>query len=98
MRRTSSRQVWASKSCYIETCRRVKNRLLRDPWSGVCYRCIKYCMQRVELLQSSGVVPVVVFDGGRLPMKNEEEAARKRHGHTLIDIQSTKNQQEMTGQ
>lgn len=45
-------------------------------------------MQRVELLQSSGVLPVVVFDGGRLPMKNEEEAARKRHGHTSSNVQS----------
>jgi exonuclease 1 len=45
----------------------------------VAYRCINYCMQRVELLRSNGVVPVVVFDGGRLPMKSDEEFLRKRH-------------------
>eukprot|EP00884_Botryococcus_braunii_P003286 jgi/Botrbrau1/12959/Bobra.154_2s0018.2 len=46
-------------------------------------KCVNYCMQRVELLRSSGVLPIVVFDGGRLPMKNEEESARKRsrEGH-----------------
>ena len=35
-------------------------------------------MKRVEVLQRAGVTPVIVFDGGRLPMKAEEEAARAR--------------------
>ena len=41
-------------------------------------RFVTYCMQRIALLQSCGVVPVVVFDGGRLPMKREEEGSRAR--------------------
>ncbi|RMZ55917.1 hypothetical protein APUTEX25_004341, partial [Auxenochlorella protothecoides] len=35
-------------------------------------------MSRVELLLSAGLVPVMVFDGGRLPNKGEEEASRGR--------------------
>jgi len=35
-------------------------------------------MQRIALLQENGVIPVVVFDGGRLPMKQEEESGRHR--------------------
>lgn len=41
-------------------------------------RYITFCMDRVRLLRSCGVVPVVVFDGGRLPMKALEEASRAR--------------------
>ena len=33
---------------------------------------------RIELLRSHGVEPVIVFDGGRLPIKGEEEASRHR--------------------
>lgn len=35
-------------------------------------------MQKVQMLQHSGVTPVVVFDGGRLPMKAAEEGTRHR--------------------
>lgn len=41
-------------------------------------RYVEYCMSRVELLLSAGLVPVLVFDGGRLPNKGEEEASRGR--------------------
>jgi exonuclease-1 len=41
-------------------------------------------MKRVELLQRAGVTPVIVFDGGRLPMKAEEEAARARRAQRLL--------------
>ncbi len=47
------------------------------PLSCFC-RYITFCMDRVRLLRSCGVVPVVVFDGGRLPMKALEEASRAR--------------------
>ena len=36
-------------------------------------------MSKVRLLLDCGVVPVVVFDGDRLPAKQEEESARSRH-------------------
>jgi hypothetical protein len=36
-------------------------------------------MNRVRILQHSGVIPVIVFDGGRLPMKAGEEEERGRH-------------------
>lgn len=39
---------------------------------------VTYCMDRVRLLRGCGVVPVLVFDGGRLPMKALEEASRAK--------------------
>ena len=36
-------------------------------------------MKRVRLLQHAGITPVIVFDGGRLPMKANEEEDRSRH-------------------
>lgn len=36
-------------------------------------------MGRVELLRRNGVIPLIVFDGGRLPMKAGEEGARQRY-------------------
>jgi hypothetical protein len=41
-------------------------------------RFVNYCMSRVELLRGNGVIPIMVFDGGRLPMKAEEEETRRR--------------------
>ena len=35
-------------------------------------------MDRVRLLRGCGVVPIIVFDGGRLPMKALEESSRAR--------------------
>lgn len=37
---------------------------------------ITYCMSRIELLETNGITPYVVFDGGPLPNKAEEEKAR----------------------
>ncbi|KAL3345029.1 hypothetical protein AABB24_024136 [Solanum stoloniferum] len=39
---------------------------------------IDYCMHRVNLLRHHGVKPVLVFDGGPLPMKIEQENKRGR--------------------
>ncbi|XP_060676493.1 exonuclease 1 isoform X1 [Ziziphus jujuba] len=41
-------------------------------------RHIEYCMHRVNLLRHYGVKPVLVFDGGLLPMKGEQEKKRAR--------------------
>ncbi|KAL5716507.1 Rad2 nuclease [Ranunculus cassubicifolius] len=41
-------------------------------------RHIDYCMHRVNLLRHHGVKPILVFDGGHLPMKGEEETKRAR--------------------
>ncbi|XP_010538228.1 PREDICTED: exonuclease 1 [Tarenaya hassleriana] len=41
-------------------------------------RHIEYCMHRVNLLRHHGVRPVLVFDGGFLPMKLEQENKRAR--------------------
>ena len=35
-------------------------------------------MSRIQLLRTNGVEPIVVFDGGRLPIKGEEESSRHR--------------------
>ncbi|XP_020681414.1 exonuclease 1 [Dendrobium catenatum] len=39
---------------------------------------INYCMHRVKLLQHHGVKPILVFDGGFLPMKIDQETKRAR--------------------
>uniref|UniRef100_A0A5B7CBH9 Exonuclease 1 n=1 Tax=Davidia involucrata TaxID=16924 RepID=A0A5B7CBH9_DAVIN len=41
-------------------------------------RHIDYCMNRVNLLRHYGVKPILVFDGGFLPMKSEQENKRAR--------------------
>jgi exonuclease 1 len=46
-------------------------------------KCVRYCMRRIDELIHVGVTPYVVFDGGPLPNKKEEEdaryASRKEH-------------------
>ncbi|RWW50812.1 hypothetical protein BHE74_00042889 [Ensete ventricosum] len=42
-------------------------------------RHIDYCMHRVNLLRHHGVKPILVFDGGILPMKIEQEIKRSRY-------------------
>lgn len=42
-------------------------------------RFVSYCMSRVDVLRAAGVTPVIVFDGGRLPMKEGEEESRSRY-------------------
>lgn len=39
---------------------------------------IDYCMRRVQMLRYYGVQPVLVFDGGSLPMKSDQEIKRAR--------------------
>lgn len=39
---------------------------------------INYCMHRVNMLRHYGVKPILVFDGGHLPMKSEQEIKRAR--------------------
>ncbi|XP_042483840.1 exonuclease 1 isoform X4 [Macadamia integrifolia] len=41
-------------------------------------RHVDYCMHRVNLLRHYGVKPILVFDGGFLPMKGEQENKRAR--------------------
>lgn len=41
-------------------------------------RFVTYFLSRVRLLTSHGVAPLIVFDGGRLPIKGDEEESRRR--------------------
>ncbi|KAL0442581.1 UNVERIFIED_CONTAM: Exonuclease 1 [Sesamum latifolium] len=41
-------------------------------------RHIDYCMHRVNMLRHYGVQPILVFDGGSLPMKGDQEIKRAR--------------------
>ncbi|KAK4482050.1 hypothetical protein RD792_011602 [Penstemon davidsonii] len=41
-------------------------------------RHIEYCMHRVNMLRYYGVKPILVFDGGPLPMKSDQEIKRAR--------------------
>ena len=45
---------------------------------GCMRRFVSYCMSRVQVLRAAGVIPVIVFDGGKLPMKANEEEGRSR--------------------
>jgi hypothetical protein len=36
-------------------------------------------MGRIQMLLGAGVLPVVVFDGGQLPNKDDEEKNRARY-------------------
>ncbi|EEF40158.1 exonuclease, putative [Ricinus communis] len=49
-----------------------------DCFSHVLRMHIQYCMHRVNLLRHYGVKPILVFDGGLLPMKSEQENKRAR--------------------
>ncbi|BDA46978.1 probable exonuclease 1 at N-terminal half [Coccomyxa sp. Obi] len=42
-------------------------------------RFVGYCMSRIHILQHAGVIPIIVFDGGKLPMKSAEEDSRGRN-------------------
>ncbi|KAJ7522352.1 hypothetical protein O6H91_18G007700 [Diphasiastrum complanatum] len=42
------------------------------------FKYVDYCMHKVNLLRHHGVKPLLVFDGGLLPMKAEQEAKRAR--------------------
>jgi|LauGreDrversion2_5_1035112.scaffolds.fasta_scaffold55040_2 exonuclease-1 len=39
-------------------------------------RFVWYILSKINMLQHNGVIPLVVFDGGRLPMKADEEDSR----------------------
>ncbi|KAJ4980791.1 hypothetical protein NE237_031628 [Protea cynaroides] len=58
-----------------------KELLKGDPTS----RHIDYCMHRVNLLRHYGVKPILVFDGGFLPMKSEQENKRARGRKEALD-------------
>lgn len=51
-------------------------------WHADCLlfppRFVTYFMSRIQLLRSNGIEPLVVFDGGRLPIKGQEEQSRHR--------------------
>ncbi|KAJ1285660.1 hypothetical protein BS78_03G295000 [Paspalum vaginatum] len=41
-------------------------------------RHIEYCMHRVNMLRHFGVKPILIFDGGLLPIKSDQETKRAR--------------------
>ncbi|KAH9313853.1 hypothetical protein KI387_022480, partial [Taxus chinensis] len=59
-------------SCSMEICQ-------RDPKTkGSELTCMKFFMNRLNMLRYNNVIPVVVFDGGRLPLKSATEKGRQR--------------------
>lgn len=44
-------------------------------------------MHRVNLLRHNGVKPILVFDGGLLPMKGEQENKRARYARNPLKSQ-----------
>jgi len=55
-----------------------------------CYRYVYYCMKYINNLLSFGIKPIMVFDGCRLPSKQEVEKTRREcvclHHHFLITL------------
>ncbi|KAH7622041.1 hypothetical protein Ndes2526B_g02866 [Nannochloris sp. 'desiccata'] len=39
---------------------------------------VTYCLNRIDLLLNHGIIPYIIFDGGPLPNKSDEEATRQR--------------------
>lgn len=72
-----------SAKCTAQPCMHAQRAHVMDAClTRCCCRCrfVLYCMSKVEMLLSNGVEPVIVFDGGRLPMKADEEDGRRRCG------------------
>eukprot|EP00798_Chlamydomonas_sp_ICE-L_P004961 gene4961-34741_t len=58
----------------------------QDLYEGVyTEKFVWYCINKIEMLRSHGVEPVIVFDGGPLPMKAEEEVDRRRNREDARD-------------
>jgi hypothetical protein len=65
-----------------QACRHVHSsspQLLSKEHRFAC-RYINYFVSKVDMMRSHGVEPWVVFDGGRLPIKGNEESSRHRWG------------------
>jgi XPG N-terminal domain len=81
-----ARQRTSAASCRMQPLYRnvaaavkgLKQRTMLYLMQGYCGRYVAFCMDRVRLLRGCGVVPVMVFDGGRLPMKASEEESRAK--------------------
>jgi 5'-3' exonuclease len=58
-------------ACSFDLCERGQNAITMQP-------CINYCMHRINLLRFHNIIPVVVFDGGRLPFKGTTETERQK--------------------
>ena len=46
---------------------------------GLNYRYVTYCMNLVQLLLTNGVIPVLVFDGQDVPIKEKENKKRAEY-------------------
>ncbi|XRB13700.1 exonuclease 1 [Pseudoscourfieldia marina] len=67
--------AWLHKSVF--TCA-LDLGLGRTPWTdrGELPPYVEYCLNLAKMLQSHGVKPLLVFDGGQMPLKIEENAKR----------------------
>jgi len=52
----------------------------------VCYvdRYVYYCMKYINNLLSFGIKPIMVFDGCRLPSKQEVEKSRREYVTSIL--------------
>lgn len=76
--------VRAISSLVAGVCRKC-NVIHQVVWCCRLRRYIEYCMHRVNMLRHFGVQPVLVFDGGGLPMKSDQEIKRARYVAFLFD-------------
>ena len=48
------------------------------PALGAGRRFVHYILSRLEMLRANGVEAIMIFDGGKLPMKGDEEDTRRK--------------------
>ena len=42
-------------------------------------KLLQYCISRIEMLQRNQVIPIIIFDGGKLKMKKGVEKERNKN-------------------
>lgn len=47
---------------------------------------IDFCMSKLQLLLAYNVKPIMVFDGGRLPMKQHQESLRHQYSQIRAQV------------
>lgn len=71
---------WLHKGAYgcsTELCQGIPTDKYFSFW--FIWRYVIYCLQRLKLLLNFNITPIVIFDGGTLPMKKQTNATRKQY-------------------
>ena len=50
-------------------------------------RYVVYCMKLVEMVLDSGIIPILVFDGSDMPIKDKENGKREEFDLWGMDVE-----------